>query len=466
MVNDSQGSGRLRAERIEPDIAPSHGAVAIPAQRLGKLGTGETARAVDQPAASPPHIVRMPPLGRWYLLGMIGVILVIVGVTEFVVMSIIEFAVGSLVSPATAVIIDTVAVVVFSAVLLWLVVVRKLVRDVNRERAHADQSVNALRRQTETTELVSRLMRGMDICVDEDDVLELTRVFLSTLMPQVGGELLLADSNHVHMRAAVPMCKGGPSGCDVDSPSDCPAVRSGQGLTFTSSLALDACPKLRGRDSGPLSAVCLPISVLGRIGGVMHAAASLEQPPTPATIERLSVLSSALGNRISMIRALTSSQFEARVDHLTGLANRRWFEATANRLEREHAQYSLVVIDVDNLKAINDCHGHVIGDQVLALLARVLRDVIRRDDFAARIGGDEFALIMVNITRERAPVTIERLRTALAQAFSDGTVPAFTVSAGVSDSGVASVFAGVMSSADDALYRAKKGGRDRVEVAA
>ncbi len=462
-MNDSEASIILGAERTEIEAAT--GLVQIPAQRLGKQPPVMSRPAADF-GASPQHSGGgMRPLGRLYLFGMIGVILLIVGVAEFVVMSIIEFAVGNLIPPAVAVIIDTVATVIVSAALLWLFVVRKLVRDVNRERAHADQSLNALRRHTETTELVSRLMRGMDICVDEDDVLELTGVFLSTLMPQVGGELLLADSNHVHLRAAVPMCSGGPSGCAVDSPSDCPAVRSGQILTFTSSLALDACPKLRGRASGPLSAVCLPISVLGRIGGVLHAVGSLEEPATPTTIERLAVLSSALGNRITMIRALSSSQFEARVDHLTGLANRRWFEATANRLEREHAQYSLAVIDVDNLKAINDRHGHIMGDQALRLLARVLGDVIRRDDFAARIGGDEFALIMVNSIRDRAPATFERLRAALDQAFPDGTVPEFTVSAGVSDSRVAAGFAGVMSSADDALYRAKQAGRNRVEVA-
>jgi diguanylate cyclase (GGDEF)-like protein len=111
---------------------------------------------------------------------------------------------------------------------------------------------------------------------------------------------------------------------------------------------------------------------------------------------------------------------EARTDHLTGLANRREFERVMERevalAERHDRHVSVMMIDVDNLKRINDRHGHRAGDGALRLVAQQLQRVVRTSDVCARIGGDEFAVAMPETSFERAREVATRLRTAISQA--------------------------------------------------
>ncbi|MHB8590135.1 MAG: GGDEF domain-containing protein [Candidatus Dormibacteraceae bacterium] len=110
---------------------------------------------------------------------------------------------------------------------------------------------------------------------------------------------------------------------------------------------------------------------------------------------------------------------EARTDHLTGLANRREFEQVMERevalSERHGRRLSLMMIDLDNLKRINDRHGHRAGDGALRLVAQQLQRVVRASDVCARIGGDEFAVAMPETNIDRAREVAIRLRTAIRQ---------------------------------------------------
>jgi diguanylate cyclase (GGDEF)-like protein len=111
---------------------------------------------------------------------------------------------------------------------------------------------------------------------------------------------------------------------------------------------------------------------------------------------------------------------EARTDHLTGLANRREFERVMERevavSERHGRRLSLMMIDLDNLKRINDRHGHGAGDGALRLVARQLQRVVRASDLCARIGGDELAVAMPETSIERAREVASRLRSAIRNA--------------------------------------------------
>jgi diguanylate cyclase (GGDEF)-like protein len=116
-----------------------------------------------------------------------------------------------------------------------------------------------------------------------------------------------------------------------------------------------------------------------------------------------------------------SRQFssEARTDHLTGLANRREFERVMERevalAERHHRRLSVMMIDLDNLKRINDRQGHGAGDGALRLVAQQLQRVVRASDVCARIGGDEFAVAMPETTIERGREVAARLRATIHQ---------------------------------------------------
>lgn len=157
-------------------------------------------------------------------------------------------------------------------------------------------------------------------------------------------------------------------------------------------------------------------------------------------------------------------------DYLTGLANRRaFFEAAQQELQRSQAlprPTAVVVVDADHFKSINDNHGHPGGDAVLRHLAAILGETFREVDVVARIGGEEFAVLLPSTDLARAAVVAERLRAAVAArpAFIDGRQVACTVSAGVAATmdGIGGVDL-LLKQADQALYAAKRAGRNRVE---
>jgi diguanylate cyclase (GGDEF)-like protein len=163
----------------------------------------------------------------------------------------------------------------------------------------------------------------------------------------------------------------------------------------------------------------------------------------------------------------------ANTDELTSLPNRRSFLTLAksewDRFQRYHRPLSMLMIDIDHFKRINDSHGHDVGDAALAHVAALCRDSRRSSDAVARIGGEEFAILMPETTLDQAFTVGERLCAGIAATpcKSGGHEFTVTVSIGVAQAAVG--MAGVhslMKRADDALYRAKSLGRNRIEVAA
>ncbi|NHH99983.1 Response regulator PleD [Oceanimonas sp. MB9] len=161
-------------------------------------------------------------------------------------------------------------------------------------------------------------------------------------------------------------------------------------------------------------------------------------------------------------------------DPLTGVANRRWFDEQAEReMTRAHrtgSPLTLMVMDIDYFKKINDTHGHDAGDEVLKALAEHCQSIIRRADLLARFGGEEFVLLLPDTSLTQGIHKAESIRHALASfrvMVANETEIRFTVSLGVA--AVSSRHADIKTlfkAADDALYQAKQAGRNRVCVAA
>ncbi|MDR2215612.1 MAG: GGDEF domain-containing protein, partial [Nevskiaceae bacterium] len=159
-------------------------------------------------------------------------------------------------------------------------------------------------------------------------------------------------------------------------------------------------------------------------------------------------------------------------DTLTDLYNRRHFTEIAEkeiaRAARHTRALSLCIIDVDLFKSINDRYGHVRGDEVLRQVAMLLRRHTRDDDIAARIGGEEFALLLPERGPNEAALLAERLREAVADTpFASGDAPLrITISIGVATlmPGQKTPLTELMTAADTALYRAKSDGRNKVRV--
>jgi diguanylate cyclase (GGDEF)-like protein len=149
---------------------------------------------------------------------------------------------------------------------------------------------------------------------------------------------------------------------------------------------------------------------------------------------------------------------EAERDWLTGLHNRRYL---ARQLESIAPQFSIAVLDLDHFKAINDEHGHDVGDQVLVRIAGLLLGVVRHSDVVVRTGGEEFVLLMPASDRSAARHCCERALQAIRDAGWDEVAPglAVTASVGIASSGESDDLAAL---ADRRLYAAKRAGRDRI----
>jgi diguanylate cyclase (GGDEF)-like protein len=166
--------------------------------------------------------------------------------------------------------------------------------------------------------------------------------------------------------------------------------------------------------------------------------------------------------------ALQLAQRLAAVDELTGLFNRRFLEIylqkEMNRARRYNQVFSVVFIDLDDFKHVNDTYGHDVGDEVLLMLGTTTQKLLRKEDFAARYGGEEFVILLPHTDSDGAVQFADRLRRRVSSARVRDTIHV-TLSAGVAtfpeDGSEAAV---LLRNADDALYRAKMGGKDRVLV--
>jgi diguanylate cyclase (GGDEF)-like protein len=160
----------------------------------------------------------------------------------------------------------------------------------------------------------------------------------------------------------------------------------------------------------------------------------------------------------------------AAVDGLTGLFNRRHFlnlvEAEWDRHRRYARPLSLIMIDIDLFKSINDRFGHDAGDRVLVQVANAFRDFKRSSDIAARYGGEEFTLLLPETELKDACIVAERLRQEVSRQVLDATDRTTTVSisVGVSAATQAGSLADLIKYADIALYEAKSAGRNRIRI--
>jgi len=220
----------------------------------------------------------------------------------------------------------------------------------------------------------------------------------------------------------------------------------------------------------PLAALSVPIVLPAShaAGDIVYAVAHFATVvvlvfAATALMERMTAQSFAYRRRL---------QHEASTDALTGLDNRREFEGgLAREIERARrlgVALTLGLIDIDHFKRINDTWGHDAGDRVLHEVAETMRRCLRRSDLVARIGGEEFALVMLGTEPPGAAIVLERLRIAIAaQRVPDpgGTISC-TVSVGMAEWKNADTdWHALYKRADAALYEAKQGGRNRLQKA-
>lgn len=218
--------------------------------------------------------------------------------------------------------------------------------------------------------------------------------------------------------------------------------------------------------------------VLGPVRGVIKAveeyrrARGLKALPRERRDEMVELSSSVEGLLSEVSGMLDHLEHKASTDSLTGLRNRRWlFEQAAllfDRARRETSSVAVAIFDIDHFKQFNDKYGHQAGDRVLFTVAELAQMNVRTYDLLARIGGEEFCIVMPNVTRQQAAQAMERLREAIAVATPDdldlGRVTAsFGLCVGFPGQGGLKT---MLVEADQALYKSKAEGRNRVTICA
>jgi diguanylate cyclase (GGDEF)-like protein len=321
-------------------------------------------------------------------------------------------------------------------------------------RLQAEQEQDAFSRQ---------LSEILDMADTESDTYAVVARAMSAVSTDMPMELLVADSSRAHLERATVHPVAGASCCTVESPYGCMAVRRGNPIVFDTSETLNACARLRDRKTGPVSAVCVPLSFMGRSLGVLHATGAAGRPPEQRVISQLNTVGILAGSRIGTVRAFERTQVQASTDVLTGLLNRRSLESRVRRFDPAQ-DYAVVVADIDHFKRLNDTHGHEAGDRALRVFADVLRRSVREGDYTARWGGEEFMIVLEGRDARAALEVVDRIRENLRAACQIKGTPEITASYGVSDTSMDRTFEQLVRVADDALYQSKESGRNRVTI--
>ena len=338
-----------------------------------------------------------------------------------------------------------------------------------KEQDKSDGVIAALASQFEAQargqKFESRLANALDMAEGEPEVVQVIERSFSAIVPDESIELLLADNSHAHLlRMASSSPTGSPPNCGVDSPDRCPAARRAQVQRFADSEELDACPKLRGRPEGSMSAMCVPVSIMGRSVGVIHVTGKQHVAFSDNKVQDLETLAKLSGARLGLLRVMAETQLQATTDSLTGLLNRRSFEQRVAAVRRDEPDLAVAMADLDHFKRLNDTHGHETGDRALRLFAQVLRESLRAKDLVCRHGGEEFAVAIPGCNIEKAREIFDAARMRLEAAVAVAGLPKFTVSVGVVVAEPKDDLPVVLSRADTALFQAKREGRDRVVV--
>lgn len=222
--------------------------------------------------------------------------------------------------------------------------------------------------------------------------------------------------------------------------------------------------------AGPLAGVAIAGAAILVVAGLAVWGAELTPTAAMTFAAALGATTAAFASFSVQARSLLGAMTDAaNRDPLTGLENRRAFEAALERLCAASRPFALLIVDVDHFKCLNDTHGHAVGDVVLVGIARVLALAVRGEDLVARIGGEEFAVLLPGAGPEVAQAVAERLRTAVAGArfhASEAEPPVgVTISVGAAVSAAPHIGKAVFLAADAALYQAKAAGRNRMVLA-
>jgi diguanylate cyclase (GGDEF)-like protein/PAS domain S-box-containing protein len=348
-------------------------------------------------------------------------------------------------------------------------------RDADAAMRRSHQELQATVRQLESFhrdgETLSHMAELLQSCSQRGEAYEIVRDTGAQLFPSSPGSLFIYRESRDVLEHVSTWGSGQESEPTL-APDECWALRLGRPHFVPRTGGI----RCRHAHAEAASYVCMPVHGQGQILGLFHIAVDVgvrTRRPSRDIEQRLRAMTDRVGPALANLKLRDALRELALRDSLTGLYNRRYMEDALNReihrAERSGKPLSVVMIDIDHFKSFNDKYGHDAGDFVLSALARDIMKNIRPSDMACRYGGEELAVVLPEASLECACERAEQIRLAIRDTnltYLGQTLPAPTASFGVAvypANGTKPV--NLLKAADEALYRAKHGGRDRVCVA-
>ncbi len=325
-----------------------------------------------------------------------------------------------------------------------------------------------LRRAVEPGEDQIEFADTLQMAEDEDEAHQLLQRHLQRIVAHSTVTVLNRNNSADRLEAVTALAAESPliPRLAHAEPRSCLAVRSGR--THHEDVhrpALMGCPVCSGC---PGNSTCTPLTVGGEVIGsvLVNRAAQYNASEQQHIRDSVGQAAPVLAN----LRNLAIAELRAATDSLTGLPNKRAIGDTLKRMlahsSRALSPLSMLVLDLDHFKEINDCYGHPAGDQALANVGAAIRSALRDSDFAGRTGGEEFAVLLPDTDSTGAVQTAERIRAAIAEIRLTGLDLTITASVGIASyPDHATTTERLERLADSALYVAKRSGRDRIEIA-
>ncbi|UJA20391.1 diguanylate cyclase [Thermoleophilia bacterium SCSIO 60948] len=334
-----------------------------------------------------------------------------------------------------------------------------LIRPAGRRAASAARERAYLRSQED-------LSSALQVMRDEREVQDLVRRHLETNLPDTDIVVLNRNASENRLESVTPLPErsGRPGPLQDAKPESCLAVRLGQEVSASERNSLLSC-ELCGKAA---NSVCAPSLVGGRVIGSVLAVSDSELDEPARRRLRQSVEQSA--PVLANLRTLAVAETRAATDGLTGLANKRSCIEALRRMVAQAGRtvtpLSAIIADIDHFKQVNDRFGHDVGDEALSAVAQTLEAGVRASDFVGRYGGEEFLILLPDTDPSVAAGVAEKLRLAITRLDIPALGPSLSASFGVAAiPDHASEGDTLVRHADRALYAAKRGGRNRVEIA-
>jgi diguanylate cyclase (GGDEF)-like protein len=334
-------------------------------------------------------------------------------------------------------------------------------------------TIRAMEDRAAEAKLLGQARDQLQMCASTQDAHDITVYFVSRLLPGSSGALCMINNSRqmIELRAA---WGGSASVVDAFPLNACCAMRSGQPRWFTPETSALHCDHFAGPP--PERYVCLPLIAHGETLGVLFIeyAGDAKGEAIERNLAALRELLQLASMTVASINLRNKLENQSIRDSLTGLFNRHFMELTLERelrrATRRATNMAVLMIDADHFKMFNDTFGHNAGDIVLRAIAERFLASVRSEDVVCRYGGEEFVVILPDITPEKAAERAQQVREAIEQlrvTEHGRKLGSVTVSIGVAMyPGDGGSIEALMQAADRSLYVAKNNGRNQVVFAA